>query len=187
VWPTRKTSGVQARANWQTGPIVYGGEADFNALQLKEKIVTTGNFPVPFLGNQFALTENVNTDWLATLRARLGVTVAPNVLLYATGGAAFTDFGFSSSYSDNAIGGAFPGGTGSGSSSNMSTGWTVGGGFEWAFVKNWSVKAEYLFVDFPSKTFAVPTSNTPAFSQTMQEKADLSASLARVGVNYKFW
>jgi outer membrane immunogenic protein len=180
------TGGVSAGGNWQAGTLVYGGEADFDALQLKRTIVTTGTFPVAFLGNQFTLTETAGTDWLGTLRARLGLTVMPNVLLYATGGAAFTDFRFSSSYSDNAIGGGLPGGTGYGSSSSMSAGWTAGGGLEWAVVKNWTVKAEYLFVDFPYKSFAVPTSNTPTFSQTMQVKTDLSASLARVGVNYKF-
>lgn len=185
--PSGFTGGAQAGYNWQTGLIVFGGEGDFNALQLKKTIATTGTFPVPFLGNRFALTEAVDTNWLATLRARVGVTVMPNLLLYGTGGAAFTDLQFASTYSDNAIGGAFPGGTGSGSSTGTSTGWTAGGGLEWAFANHWSAKAEYLYVSFPSKSFAVPTQNgPPAFSQTMQVQADLKASLARFGINYKF-
>ena len=30
-------------------------------------------------------------------------------------------------------------------------GWTVGGGIEWAFLKNWSAKVEYDYLNFGSK------------------------------------
>jgi hypothetical protein len=33
---------------------------------------------------------------------------------------------------------------------------------------------------------AVPVSNTPAYAQTMHVDADLKASLARVGLNYRY-
>ena len=32
--------------------------------------------------------------------------------------------------------------------SETRTGWTVGGGIEWAFWNNWSMKAEYNYYDF---------------------------------------
>jgi outer membrane immunogenic protein len=127
----------------------------------------------------------MSTDWLATLRGRLGTLVAPQLLLYGTAGVALTDFKFSSSYSDNAIGFGFPGGTGYGSKSGMQTGWTAGGGGEWFLYGGWSVKAEYLYVNFGSERIAVPTTNTPAYGQTMHVDADLNASLARVGLNYR--
>jgi outer membrane immunogenic protein len=128
----------------------------------------------------------MSTDWLATIRGRLGVTVKPELLLYATGGVAFTDFKFSSSYGDNAVGFGFPGGTGFGSKSGVRTGWALGGGGEWLLDGGWSIKAEYLYVDFGSETVAVPTSNTPAFAQVIQVDADLNAQLARVGLNYRY-
>jgi outer membrane immunogenic protein len=96
------TGGVQTGHNWQTGAFVYGVEADFNSLSLKRSVAAAGIFPVPFSGNQFVLTEDSKTSWLATMRGRLGVTVVPRMLLYATGGAAFADFKFSSTYNDNA-------------------------------------------------------------------------------------
>src|SRR5262245_60955282 len=148
--PSGFTGGVQAGYNWQTGTLVWGAEADFNFLDLKKSVATTGTFPAPFLGTQFALTEEVRTSWLATVRARLGVTIVPNVLLYATGGLAITDFKFASAYSDNAIGGGFPGGTGSASTSSVRTGWAAGGGLEWMFAGNWTLKAEYLYLAFAS-------------------------------------
>jgi outer membrane immunogenic protein len=179
------TGGIQGGYNWQYGSIVFGGEADFGAFNLSDSASPSGVFPFPFLGTTYALTESMSTSWLATLRGRLGYTVTADLLLYATAGVALTDFSFSSSYSDNAIDVTFPGGTGSGSVSNVITGWTVGGGGEWLLDDNWSIKAEYLYLDFGSTDLAVATSNTPEYTQTMVVDADLTAQVARVGINYR--
>ena len=178
--------GVQTGYNWQAGTLVYGIEADISALGLGEATSTRGVFPFAFLGTQYALTEKMRPEWLATLRARLGYTVAPHVLLYATGGLAFSEFKFSSSYSDNAIDATFPGGTGFGSRSAVMSGWTAGGGVEWLLGGNWTIKAEYLYADLGSMRIAVPTSNTAAFTQTMLVDADLTVQTARVGLNYRY-
>jgi outer membrane immunogenic protein len=126
----------------------------------------------------------MSAQWLATLRARLGYTVTPELLLYVTGGIAFTDLKFASGYSDNAIDVTFPGGTGFGKS-GVAVGWTLGGGGEWLLDGPWSIKAEYLYLDFGSTSVAVPTSNTLAYTQTIHVDADLSAQVARVGINYR--
>jgi outer membrane immunogenic protein len=183
---TGVTGGIQGGYNWQLGNFVFGGEGDFGAFDLSESASPSGAFPVTFLGDTYSLRESMSTKWLATLRGRLGVLVAPHLLLYGTGGLALTDFKFSSSYSDNAVGFGFPGGKGRGSESGVRVGWTVGGGGEWFLRGGWSLKAEYLYVDFGSESIAVPTSNTSAYTQTMHVDADLSASLARLGLNYRF-
>ena len=77
----------------------------------------------------------------------------------------------------------FPGGTGSGSVSELRAGWIVGGGAQWAVNRPWSISAEYLYVDFGSVSVAVPLSNTPAFTQIMQVDAELRAHIARVGLD----
>ena len=179
------TGGVQGGYNWQVGNIVFGGEGDFGAFNLGKSVSRSGTFPFPFLGNAYTLNDSMSTDWLVTLRGRLGYTVMPQLLLYATAGIALTDFKFSSSYADNAIDSTFPGGTGSQSVSNVRTGWTIGGGGEWAVDSRWSIKAEYLYMDFGSTNFTVPLSNTEDYRQTMGIDADLTAQVARVGVNYR--
>lgn len=179
------TGGVQAGYNRQAGAVVWGAEADFNFLDLRKSVANAGTFPAPFLGTQFTLAEDVRTSWLATVRGRMGVTVMPNVLLYATGGLAITDSKLASAYGDNAVDNVFPGGTGSASMSGVRMGWTAGGGLEWMLARNWTLKAEYLYLAFASKSFAVPLTNTPAFSQTMFVDSDFSAQVARVGFNYK--
>ena len=180
------TGGIQGGHNWQRGRIVYGGEADFGAFDLGDSSAVNGTFPFTFLGDSYSLTNAVSTDWLATIRGRLGVAVRPELLLYATGGVAFSDFEFSSAYSDNAIDSTFPGGTGTGRESGVRIGWVLGGGGEWLLDGPWSVKTEYLYTDFGSEDFAVPLSNTAAFTQTMRVKADLTAHIARVGLNYRY-
>jgi len=179
------TGGIQAGYNWQSGNIVFGGEGDFGAFNLSKSASPGGTFPEPFLGTAFNLNESMSTDWLITLRGRLGYTVTPQLLLYGTAGLALTDFKFSSGYSDNAIDATFPGGTGSTRVSNVVTGWTIGGGGEWLMDGCWSIKAEYLYVDFGSTNMPVALSNTEDFTQTMWVDADLSAQVARVGVNYR--
>jgi outer membrane immunogenic protein len=179
------TGGIQGGYNWQVGQIVFGGEGDFGAFDLGKSVRASGEFPSTFLGDAYTLDESMSTDWLITLRGRLGYTVTPQLLLYGTAGLALTDFSFSSSYADNAIDATFPGGTGSASVSNVLTGWTIGGGGEWLIDGCWSIKAEYLYLDFGSTNLPVALSNTEDYTQTMWVDADLSAQVARVGVNYR--
>jgi outer membrane immunogenic protein len=184
--PSGFTGGVQAGYNWQRGHVVYGAEVDFGAFDLDKRATESGTFPFPFLGTQYGLTQKTSADWLATIRARVGFTTMQHVLLYATGGLAFSDVTFASSYSDNAIDVGFPGGTGFGSKSAVRTGWTAGGGVEWAHDRNWLIRLEYLYVDLGSMRVAVPITNTPEFTQTMTVKSDLTAQIGRLGVNYRF-
>ena len=180
------TGGIQGGYNWQSGKIVFGGEGDFGAFSFDKSTNATGNFPLVFAGTSYALTERASTNWLITLRGRIGYTVTPDLLLYATGGLALTDFHFASGYSDNAVSpGLFSGGTGFGARTDIKAGWVAGGGGEWLLDGPWSIKAEYLYLDFGSMSVAVPTSNTAAFAQTMLVDADLSAQVARIGINYR--
>ena len=84
-------------------------------------------------------SANTHTNWFDTLTARQGFLFQPNVLIYAQGGAAWTNtsvtvFNFA--------------GTQIGQSSTNNNGWTLGGGGEWMFAPHWSVFAEYNFMGF---------------------------------------
>jgi outer membrane immunogenic protein len=77
-----------------------------------------------------------------------------------------------------------------GSASPTRSGWTIGGGVEWAFANNWSVKAEYLYLDFGTWSYISPnTSNAggpaaPTF--TFATNVRSREQIARIGVNYRF-
>lgn len=180
------TGGIQAGYNWQRDSFIFGGEADFNTLKLNKTFRADGVFPFAFLGTRYTLTESISSDWLVTVRGRLGFTLYPQLLLYATGGGAFTQYTFASSYRDNAVDLGFPGGSGYGNNTSSKTGWTVGGGGEWRLTEHLSVKAEYLYVDFGSMNVWVPLSNTSAFRQTMLVKNDFNTNIVRFGLNYQF-
>ena len=107
-------------------------------------------------------------------------------MAYVTGGLALTRLGVSNSFSDNVPLGA--GTAGSANASATKAGWVVGGGLEYALIKNWSIKAEYLFMDFGKVTATGTIINTagPGYAQGISTSSDLTAQVARVGVNYKF-
>src|SRR5262249_14104994 len=68
--------------------------------------------------------------------------------------------------------------------SNTRTGWTVGGGIEYAVGYGWSIKGEYLYVDFDHYT----TFNSPPFGVNNIAPRDvrLNDHIIRGGLNYKF-
>ena len=80
----------------------------------------------------------------------MGVTVLPTVLAYVTGGLAYADIHATRD-------------TGATDSDNWRATWTVGGGAEWMIFPRWSIKAEYLYVDFPGTvtTYMVTATSTP--------------------------
>jgi outer membrane immunogenic protein len=120
------------------------------------------------------------------LRPRLGVTVMPSLLLYATGGLAYGQVASTTTLavpgapacSNNLCGG--------GSSSQTRVGWTLGGGTEYALTEQWSVKAEYLFMDLGHENYFVSSSLPGAPPFGMQAAATFRENIARAGVNYRF-
>jgi outer membrane immunogenic protein len=125
---------------------------------------------VPFTG-----AVDSRTRWFDTLTARGGYLVPPtNLLLYAQGGAAWTNTSIT-----------FLDGSGAqlGEASNDRTGWTVGAGVEWRFAPQWSVFAEYNFMGFGTQS-ATFTGCGGTCVVNASAKADIQNVLA--GVNYKF-
>lgn len=76
-----------------------------------------------------------------------------------------------------------------GAGSSTKVGWVVGGGVEHALTGNWSVKAEYLYVDFGTvglrRLDVDPAGVHPQLF--IDNTANLRAHIARFGINYKFY
>ena len=199
--PVGFTGGGQIGCNQQNGTWVYGLEADIDGAS---RLNTNNNYgPAgPFVGGGGGIlasshTEDVTkqVDWYSTLRARLGYTVTPTWLLYLTGGLAVGEIK-STTNVQFGTDQFYLGGFGfSGSDTTTRVGWTVGAGTEWALGNNWSVKAEYLFLDFGSFTYlsgcSTPTLCGPTgvpgqapFAWQTHVRAD--ESVFRLGVDYKF-
>ncbi len=169
--------GGQVGCNFQSGQFVIGVEGDFDYFGTESTLSGSG---VLTTRDPFAITNSVKTNWLATVRPRAGIAFGPS-LLYVTGGVAFTDIKYTQSYADtlfDAVGGS--------SVSETKVGWTVGGGWEYAFAPNWSFKAEYLFAKFSSVSTSGLIVSTTGGTNVLNGSADLQAHIGRVGLNYKF-
>ncbi len=187
------TGGAQVGYNWQSGTVVYGVETDAEAFRLSGSRQGAGTFPLATgvfpAGTAFTMTSSVSTNWLITVRGRVGWAFG-DVLAYATGGLAVTDLNANHTYVDSV--GVIPG-TGAWGSSATKLGWTVGGGLEWALSRNWSVKAEYLYLNFGSVTASGMITNPAGgpqvpngYANAISTSTDLTAHLARAGVNFRF-
>ena len=177
------TGGFEAGYNVQAGNLVFGLEGDIGSFRLSG---SAASGPIEYLsapGTAFTVTSNASTTWLATARGRVGVA-ANNWLFFATGGAAFTNLNANFAFTDT-----FAAAVESSSFSKIKTGYAVGGGVEVGFWGHWSVKAEYLYVHF-GQISAVSTNLTTdlgAFPQNpFTHSVELKASIARVGLNYRF-
>lgn len=186
--------GGQIGYNWQATPgagFVYGIEADIQYVDMSRSgagLTTPANYTfVPTTGLSRGLafapppasvitngTRDMN--YLGTVRGRVGYAF-DNLLLYATGGFAY------GGGADNNING----------SNDVRYGYTVGGGLEYGFSQNWSMKVEGLYVSLDrrngnavgSGTFS-NAANTVTLNTNGNEFRNLDFGLVRVGLNYKF-
>ena len=126
---------------------MFGVETDFDAFDLDASRTSSALIPVAGAGGSFFVSSAMDTNWLWTGRARVGWAIS-NALVFATGGIAVTDLHVSNAYRDNVSFAVGANGTGAASVSKDKVGYAVGGGVEWALTRNWTIKGEYLFVDF---------------------------------------
>jgi outer membrane immunogenic protein len=174
------TGGVQAGFNWQVSPsFLFGVEADINSFR---QTLTLANVAATTIG-PFPVTTSLETDWLATVRGRAGVTFG-GTLIYVTGGAAFTEQKLTQTAGPTVLVGLPTFGTST--TASTKAGWTVGAGWEQLLWSGWSFKAEYLYAQFNGLTTATTATAGP-FTQFLVATTDhLNVSIARVGLNYHF-
>jgi outer membrane immunogenic protein len=145
--------GGQLGYNWQAGTAVYGIEADGSW--------TGGNKADDGCHGYCGGGNSIR--WLSTVRARTGLAVG-NTMAYVTGGVAFG--GVSNQFRGK-------------SESKTRVGWTIGGGVETMFTRNWTFAIEGLFVDLGKKSVDPFGSSKPTtFSN--------QAVIGRAKLNYKF-
>ena len=160
--------GAQVGFNLSHGHIVYGVEVDWSHLGISDRL-----FDPDF---EFGGTDNASVDinWLASARARLGITSA-QTLFFATAGVAWVDADYTAQDADN-------GAPDQGTTDLNSAGLVVGGGIEHALTSRFMVRLEGLYYHFGDR---VDTS-TLNIDSDPGDFAELEIILvARLGLNYK--
>jgi outer membrane immunogenic protein len=162
---TGGTVGGQVGYRWQTGPIVFGVEAQGN----------WADFSGDNVSLVFPLNRNrTKIDAFGLFTGQVGYAWN-NALLYVKGGAAVTDNRYSIL---TTAGGALIAST-----DETRWGGTIGAGFEYGFAPNWSVGVEYdhLFMGSSTNNF-VGIGGGFAGSDNIKQDVDLFTAR----VNYKF-
>jgi outer membrane immunogenic protein len=146
-------AGATIGYNYQTGVWVWGLEGDWDWTNMK------GDADCGVLG-----TCTTKLNWLATGRARVGYAGWGNWMPYLTGGVAAGNVKVSTAVAEASV---------------TRVGWTAGLGGEYAFTPNWSLRAEYLYVnlgDFDCSTACAVTGSN----------VSLKTNLVRGGLNFRF-
>jgi outer membrane immunogenic protein len=184
---TRPDGGVfggQIGYSWQTGNWVLAIEGDFDAGSIsgtQNSIAGSPNSPALPTTNVVSAKERI--DWLASMRARIGVLWGPG-LLYFTGGGAWEGV------NRDLVVSVF-GDTAASNFSSTRSGFVIGGGYEWQVAQHWTVRGEYLFYDFGGNStdnLTLPDCNltTPGACNVALTTGKNNISVGRIGINYKF-
>jgi outer membrane immunogenic protein len=127
--------GVSAGYNWHADAFVFGLEGDLGYIGAEDG----ERSPLAFAETEYG--------WYGTLTARAGYA-QDRFLFYAKGGLALADIHNSA--------GAVVGGVDDPfdytSSDEIHAGWALGGGAEYAFNPNMTMKLEYVYMDFGTET-----------------------------------
>jgi len=175
--------GAEIGYNYQFNNWVAGIEADIQGIagQAVNGSITSSSGTL-----SSTLNGSVDTKWLGTLRGRLGFLPVPTLLVYGTGGLAYSEIQTTTSLSqsDSSIG-FTGGGTGGAGFSQLVAGWTAGAGVEWMFAPSWTAKVEYLRYDLGTTSFNwVAGDNTSGDTyQTETTSIRNQGNIVRVGLN----
>ncbi len=174
--------GGQIGYNWQSNIFLAGVEADLQGTTANG--ATTQTFINPLTGSPGQTLAASKLDYLGTVRARIGVLALDQLLVYVTGGLAYGGGNVSSNFASPAFAAAgvmYPS-----TQSFNRTGWTIGGGVEYALAPNWSITYEVLYYDLGQASTLGSNVIPPANAFREGKVFNLNGVIGRVGVNYKF-
>jgi outer membrane immunogenic protein len=149
--------------------IVAGVEADLSAANIKGSGATSANYNC----GQPVQVCQTQVSWFATVRGRAGVAVQ-NALIYGTGGAAFARLKTSLGPPPELTG------------TSTRSGWTAGGGIEYALNQSVSLKVEYLYLHFGSYRWSSGAVPPGADCSTITCSTDARFSVIRGGLNVRW-
>lgn len=176
--------------NWQIGRTVLGVEGDFG---FADQTTTSqgGAYPAtPFsFGGAASNSFSVWTNWDASIRARGGYLIDPQILLYGTAGPSWIHLETTSNCStlSSVDGACAPGGFAPANITYSQTklGYSVGGGIEAMLSSNWIARAEYRFADY-GRISNTDQRTAATAVQTVNYDTKLQTHTATFGLAYKF-
>ncbi len=171
--------GAQIGYLWMGDTMGWGIEGDFNLMDRGGADTNTVVYPC-CIADTYTYTQEIEQNWIATLRGRVGWNLA-GIFAYGTAGVAIADVSYTASFSDTFDPVALQSFTGD----DTMFGWTAGIGGEIGLGPATSLKVEYLHTDLGSIDADGTVLTASATDPTLSTSADLSPQLFRVGVNWR--
>jgi outer membrane immunogenic protein len=151
--------GGQIGYNWQSGNVVFGFE-------FSGSIADISGSHTSLIDPSSVYNSEISSVFMLT--GRVGYAF-DRLLAYVTGGGAWvrdkTEYALVGVASDTV--------------KQTRSGWTIGAGLEYAFTPNWSVAAQYNYIDLGEKDVSFPLAGFTAH-------AEQDLHLATVRLNYRF-
>ena len=169
--------GGQVGYNYQTGGFVFGVEADFGGLGLSHNKAPYNSY-LSSASLASSYYSSMDSGFYTDVTGRLGYAAGP-ALFYVKGGWAYYDGAVSITDNSGLIG--CNNSINCHASSSGLSGWTFGGGIEYKVSPSWSLKGEYRYFDFGSKT---DNWVDGIVGYNWAFKHQLTADAVTVGVNY---
>lgn len=148
--------GVVYGNSWQFGKWVLGTDSEFTFSDSDSGPSIAAN----------GLGVSTEIDYSTTTRARAGILLNPNLLLYGTAGIAFADVEASGSL------------VAGGSDDDMLFGFAYGGGVEATLNNRWFARVEYLHIDYDDENFTDVGGG--------RLKVDMDTDTVRGALGYRF-
>ena len=188
--------GIRVGADFAISRTVYlGGVADISAMSRSSSSIydySNFSFPGVYGVDRGALSSSISTNWIGTVRAKLGVSVADRVAVFGTGGLAFVHVRASVNNvydvtDGNPASSVLPGGAvvQRGSLSDVALGYAFGGGVEYQFSRNFSLSLEYIHYSAAKSFVVTQVSGTTVSPSSFVAKVKPSGHLVRVGLDYR--
>jgi outer membrane immunogenic protein len=122
------------------------------------------------------------------VRGRLGFLPRDDIMLYAAAGFAYGEVSTLGALGDGNRLCALDFYCSAGAFSGFALGWTGGAGLEYAVARNWSLKAEWLYVDLGRQNYAIDAfggSIAGGFPANFAASSASATHLIRTGFNYR--
>jgi len=177
--PNSLMSGAQIGYNHQYKRLIFGLETGFDYFNLDRAHSLTREYQTA-PGSFYTLQNHVTTNWLYTLQTRLGLSIG-KALIYGTTGMALTRIKYHHAFVDD-----FTPARETASTSRVRLGWVIGAGIEYGLTKNWTIKGEYLYINFRKVSIGESALTTPVSRDQFSHSLDLDTNVIRIGINYKF-
>jgi outer membrane immunogenic protein len=173
--PSGVIGGAHIGYQYQFNQLVLGVQGSLDGTSLTNTAVAT--FPLAFGGSN--LSAQTTGDVRGSIRGKFGIAL-DRALIYGTAGVSFG--GFKTALSLTAPNTPI---FATATTSSTRTGWTAGGGVEYAVTNNWWIFAEYRFTDFGTlqSNFLATDLPTGAF---INGERHLQENQVQAGFSYRF-